>query len=367
MMRSAEGADGPAAAGWLRDLMLPPDASLRSVIACINRFDPKIVLVVDEEQVLLGTVTDGDVRRALLGGSDLNTPAAAVMNRAPRTLRVGDDPTEAFEIMRRLELRQIPVLDDGGRIVGLELLQGFLATEPMENLVVIMAGGQGRRLRPLTECLPKPMLPVGGRPILETIIEGFARHGFSEFVLSVNYLADQIKGHFGNGRRFGVHIDYLMEERPLGTAGSLRLLQSRPSQPFFVANGDILTTLDYRRLLQFHKSSGALATMCVQRYQHAVPFGVVQMERERVLALREKPLYECYINSGVYVLEPSVIDFLPLDETFDMTQLIERLLIGGHPVSAFPLHEYWVDVGRMEDLNRAHADFTAVFDDMSPA
>lgn len=367
MTATAEDMRGRGTAEPLQQLMLRPDVSLRSVIDCINRFDPKIALIVDDIGKLMGTITDGDVRRALLGGLDLNAPAEAVMNRTPKTLRVGDDPAEAFEIMRRLELRQIPILDDTGKVVGLELLQDFLTAEPMENLVVIMAGGQGRRLRPLTESLPKPMLPVGGRPILETIIEGFARQGFRDFVLSVNYLADRIKTHFANGRQFGVQIDYLTEDRPLGTAGALRLMRVRPSQPFLVANGDVLTKLDYRRLLHFHQSTGACVTICVQRYQHSVPFGVVQVERDRVLALREKPLYECYVNSGIYVLDPSVIDLLPEDEAFDMPQLIEQLLVRDRSVSAFPIHEYWVDVGRMEDLDRADAEFAKVFDDASPA
>lgn len=342
-------------------LFLPATAILKDAIGTIEAYPAKIVLIVDSEQRLIGTVTDGDIRRGLLRGLGLNASVSEVMNCHPTMVGPGEERSQIFEIMQRTELRHIPVVDQAGRVIALERLDDFLHPAPLDHQVVIMAGGEGRRLRPLTETIPKPMLPIGGRPILETIISNLARQGLYDLTISVNYRAEVITEHFGDGRKHGVRIRYLKEDRPLGTAGALSLLSQRPTQALLVTNGDVLTNLDYRNLLHYHRKSGASITLCVQQYTHTVPFGVVQIDQDRVTAMREKPVIEHFVSSGIYVLEPDVLDFIPSDGFFDMPTLIDRLLAENHHVSAFPIREYWVDVGRPEDLDRAHQEYRTVF------
>lgn len=344
-----------------RSLFLPPDASLKQAISIIDAHPAKIALAVDAAERLLGTVTDGDIRRGLLRGLGLATAVEEVMNRKPTTLAPDADHSHILELFHRLELRHIPVVDQDGRVIGLELLDSFLYPEALNHPVVIMAGGEGRRLRPLTETIPKPMLPVGGRPILETIIGNLAVQGLRNLTLAVHYRAEAIYGHFGDGTAHGVRIRYLREPRPLGTAGALTLLPERPRQAFLVTNGDVLTNLDYRDLLRYHQRSRAKITICVQQYAHTVPFGVVTLDHDRVVALEEKPVIEHFVSSGIYVLEPEVLDLLTPDQVCDMPQLIDRVLVRQEAVGAFPIREYWMDVGRPEDLHRAHQEYGAVF------
>lgn len=343
-------------------LFLPPDAPLRRAFEVIERNKAKIVLVVDADRRLLGTVTDGDIRRGLLGELSLDSAVEQVMNRVPHVATLGESPMHIYELMLLNNLRQIPLVDQARRVLDIGLLNDFLMPEPLDNVVLIMAGGEGKRLRPLTETIPKPMLSVGGRPILETIIDRFSQQGLRNLLLSVNYRADIIRKHFDDGHEYGVHIRYIQEERPLGTAGSLRLLPERPSQPFIVVNGDVLTTLNYRDLLAFHQETGSLITICTQQYQVSVPFGVLKLEGDDVLGLEEKPIYSHPISSGIYVLDPAALDLMPEGEDFvDMPQIVAAALAQNSRVAAFPIREYWTDVGRIEDLQRAHAEFQQVF------
>jgi len=342
-------------------LCLRSGATIREAVSVIDRDNSKIALVVDVSGRLIGTITDGDIRRGLLRGLSLESSADEVMFRDPFHVHARERGPHLFDMMRERDIRQIPLVDDDGRVVDLVLFGDFLLPDPTDTLVVVMAGGEGRRLRPLTDTIPKPMLRVGSRPILETILSNFIRQGLTNFVLAVNYQAHVIKDHFGDGRRHGGRIRYIEEAEPLGTAGPLRLLPERPTKPLIVINGDVLTTLDYRRLLGFHSETGARITIGAHRHERTVPFGVLDIDVDRVVAIHEKPVFTHFINSGIYVIDPAALDLLPASGPFDMPRLVDATLAGGYPVRAFPICEYWLDVGRMDDFQRACRDFDGVF------
>ncbi len=345
----------------IADIELAPDSPIKRAAEIIETYSPRVALVVDADGRLLGTITDGDIRRGLLRGINADAPASEVMNIHPQVVRVTESRGQILPRMQTLRIRHMPVVNDQNRVIRLEVLPFFSSATRRTNPVVVMAGGEGRRLRPLTETVPKPMLPVGGRPILETIVYRLASQGFTSLYFSVNHCSGVIKQHFGNGANFGVDVTYLEEDRALGTAGSLHLMPQKPDRSFLVLNGDVLTTLDYSELLNFHQDSEATLTICAQTYQVAVPFGVLEIDDERVVALREKPLYDYFIASGIYALRPSALDLFEPGERFDMPDLVRRILETGGKVAAFPLREYWVDVGRMEDLSRARDEFSRVF------
>lgn len=317
----------------------------------------QIALVVDETQRLLGTLTDGDIRRGLLHGETLDTPVERLMNREFRFVRSGEDQAAVLEMMRRDVLRQIPVLDAEGRVVELLLLQELLAPAQLPNAVVIMAGGKGTRLRPHTEHCPKPMLPVDGKPMLEILLEQCIASGFRQFYLSVNYLKEQIIDHFQDGSRWGASIDYLVEDEPLGTAGSLQLLPSTVQEPFLVINGDVLTRLNPSQLLRFHVDHEAAGTLCVREHTITVPFGVVQTQGVELAGFEEKPSYRQLVNAGVYVIDPQLLPLLPPHQPTDMPTLLQSAQQAGHRVAVCPIHEYWIDVGRPETLLQAHQEW----------
>jgi len=341
--------------------LLPPEAEIRAAIAAIERATAKIGLVVDDERRLLGTVTDGDVRRGLLRGVQLTDPVTAVMNRSPRVAHGEADRPRIRELMRRNVCKDVPVVDEAGRLIGLETLGETLLQPEHENWVLLMAGGRGTRLRPLTDAVPKPMLRVGSKPILEAMIASFAEQGFRKFYISLNYLGQVVRDHFGDGSRLGVTIRYLVEEEPLGTAGPLALLPEMPKRPLLVMNGDILTKVDFNDLLAFHEEHAAMATMCIRDYSVEVPFGVVEIDGTRVARLVEKPVHRFLINAGIYVLGPDAVSLVERPERLDMPQLFERVLDGGGETAVFPLREYWLDVGRIDDFERANQEWAQHF------
>ncbi len=332
-----------------------PDLSLRMAMKVIDQGAAQIALVVDEHQRLLGTLTDGDIRRALLHGETLEAPVERLMNRRFRSVQSSDDQGLVLEMMRREVLRQIPVLDEQGRVVNLLLLQELLNPHQLRNAVVIMAGGKGTRLRPHTENCPKPMLPVGDQPMLEILLEQCIANGFRTFYFSVNYLKEQIIDHFNDGSSWGVSIQYLVEEEPLGTAGSLQLLPDSLKEPFLVLNGDVLTRFEPRHLLHFHADHKAQATLCVRDHEFTVPFGVVQTKGVDLAGFQEKPTYRHQVNAGVYVIAPKLLPLLPPHQFTDMPSLLQSAQQAGHRVAVCPIHEYWLDVGRPENLEQAHA------------
>ena len=338
-------------------LNITESATLKEAIRVIDDGHAQIAFVVDENQLLIGTITDGDIRRALLRGESLDTPVEKIMFRRFRALPAGATEEEALALMRRETLHQIPAIDEQGRVVRLFLLEELIKSKKRPNPVVIMAGGEGKRLGSLTENCPKPMLRVGGKPLLEIILEQCIDAGFQHFYLSVNYLKEQIQDHFGDGAGWHVRIDYLEETQPLGTGGALSLLLQEPTEPLLVLNGDVLTRVDYSRLLRFHDEHQAMATMCVREHTTQVPYGVVSIDDSNVVSLEEKPVLSHYVNAGIYLINPALLGLVPQDRFFDMPTLFEKAIQLQHRVSAFPIHEYWLDVGHPETLERAHGEW----------
>ena len=338
-------------------LFVSPSDSALEALKVVDSGSVQIALVVDSCRRLLGILTDGDIRRALLHGETLDSPVARLMNPKFRFVRSGIDKSEATEMMRREMLGQLPVLDADDRVVELLLLQEMLAPVQLPNAVVIMAGGKGTRLRPHTEHCPKPMLPVDGKPMLEILLEQCINSGFRQFYLSVNYLKEQIINYFGNGESFGVSIHYLVEDEPLGTAGSLQLMPSSMQDPFLVMNGDVLTRLNPSQLLRFHANNKAMATMCVREHVTTSPYGVVQTNGVDLAGFEEKPTYRQLVNAGVYVIDPQLLPLLSPHEATDMPTLLLTAQQAGHRVAVCPIHEYWIDIGRPETLQRAHQEW----------
>lgn len=322
-----------------------------------------IVLVVDEERRLLGTITDGDLRRAILAHLDIDTPVRQFLGwiRAispytkPFTAPLGIDPQELLQLMASQSLRQVPLLDDQDRVVDLITLEDLLPISTPSVQAVIMAGGLGTRLLPLTTDVPKPMLPIDGRPLLEHIIGQLQQTGITCVNVSTHYKPEKIMEHFGDGRAFGVDLQYVNEDLPLGTGGALGLM-SPPSQTQLVINGDILTQVDFRAMLAFHHDNRADMSVAVRRYEVHVPYGVIDCDGTRVIRLREKPLVPFLVNAGVYMLEPSVYQFMPNGKSFNMTDLILWLVAAGRNVISFPIREYWMDIGQPGDYVQAQAD-----------
>ncbi|MFQ5618952.1 MAG: nucleotidyltransferase family protein [Rhodospirillales bacterium] len=343
-------------------VLIPPGASIHDAIEAIDRGSLQICLVVDAERRLLGTVTDGDIRRAILAGMDMGAPAAGIMYRTPHIGREGDAKETLLARMAAEMIRQIPLLDAEGRVVGLAYVDDLLSPpKARENWVVLMAGGMGTRLRPLTESAPKPLLTVGDKPLLETILESFVEQNFRRFYMAVHYRADMIRDHFGDGGKWDVEIRYVEEDTRLGTAGALRLIPERPQSPMIIMNGDLLTRVNFEHLLDYHRQHASKATMCVRAYDFRVPFGVVQIEDSRITGIDEKPLHSFFVNAGIYVLEPEVIDRIPEGQLYDMTTLFEGIIKSEDTTAVFPIHEYWLDVGRMDDLDQANKEFPEAF------
>lgn len=338
------------------DFLTSPSAPIREVMSLINANASGIALVVEEDARLLGTVTDGDIRRGLLRGVDLDAPVREVMFTSPRVATTASPPEELEEIFRGGVIRTIPVLDEEGRLIGVHELREWLeASEPLTLPAVLMAGGLGTRLRPLTEDTPKPLLPVAGKPILERTIEHLQASGIEEIVITTRYLAEQIEEYCGDGEQWNVGIDYLRERERLGTAGALRLLEGSIDQPFLVMNGDLLTDFNVRSMFDFHREQRAAMTVAVRHYSFKVPYGVARVEDVYVQELIEKPTYDFFVNAGIYILEPWVIEHIPQGQYYDITELIDALIAQGHPVASFPIFETWMDIGRPEDLEMATA------------
>jgi dTDP-glucose pyrophosphorylase len=334
------------------------NAPMSEAIRHIDSAGCQLAIVLDGEGRLAGLVSDGDVRRAILRGCGLETPAAEVMNASPTTALATASKEELLALMRRKVLRQIPLLNERGQVVGLATVEDLVGVVERPNWVVLMAGGMGTRLRPLTESTPKPMLQVSGKPILENIVQSFIDQGFRKFFVSVNYMAEAVRDYFGDGRDWGVTIEYLMEKQRLGTAGALSLLPSQPADPFVVMNGDLLTRVRFDNLLHFHSEHGATATMAVREYDFQVPYGVVRLEGSSVKAIDEKPVQRFFVNAGIYALSPEVLAQVPRDAFFDMPTLFDRVIAGGKRVAAYPVREYWLDVGRLEEFERAQHEWS---------
>lgn len=333
-----------------RKAILPANASLQQAIRNLDQVAIKIVLVVNEAGELEGTISDGDIRRGLLKGLDLNSPITSVIHRKALVVPPEMGREMVMQLMVANKIQQIPVVDERQYVIGLHLWNEITTSPTRSNLMVIMAGGMGTRLRPHTENCPKPLLPVAGKPMLEHIIERAKLEGFSHFVLAIHYLGHMIEDYFGRGERMGVQIDYLREESPLGTAGALGLLNPRPDAPFVVTNGDVITDIRYGELLDFHIRHDAAATMAVRVHEWQHPFGVVQTKGVEIVGFEEKPVARSHINAGVYALEPDALSVLSTGVSCDMPTLFERLQAKNKRTVAYPMHEPWLDVGRPDDL-----------------
>jgi len=343
------------------EILVSPEQPILEVLEIIDRTSQQIALVVAIDRRLLGTVTDGDVRRGLLRGVRLDEPVKEVMNSSPRTLQAGHDHTAAMNTLRDIGIHRAPIVDDNGRVVGLEQVDGHMLPLCANACVVLMAGGRGSRLHPLTENVPKPLLPVGGRPLLETTINLVAGQGFRHVVLCLNFKSEMIQQHFGDGKQLGIDLDYVIEPSQMGTAGALSLIEPRPQVPLIVMNGDILTTVDFNRLLSFHKEHGAVATVCLREYSFQIPYGVVDVQNGHLMGIEEKPTHKAFISAGIYVLDPSVLDLLNRGDHCDMPELIRRVSQRMASPTVYPLREYWLDIGRLDDLSKAQSDFADIF------
>jgi dTDP-glucose pyrophosphorylase len=339
-----------------RKAILPENATLGQAVNNLNEVAVKIGLVIDKMGVLQGTISDGDIRRGLLKGLDLNSSIASIIHRNALVVPPEMGREMVLQLMVSNKIQQIPVVDGKHHLLGLHLWDEITALPSRPNLMVIMAGGMGTRLRPHTENCPKPMLNVAGKPMLEHIIDRAKVEGFNHFVLAVHYLGEMIKDHFGDGERLGVRIEYLNEKSPLGTAGALSLLSPHPDSPFVVTNGDVITDIRYGELLDFHTRHSAVGTMAVRIHEWQHPFGVVQTQGVEIVGFEEKPISRSHINAGVYALDPTAISLLTADAKCDMPTLFERLQTNAKKTVAYPMHEPWLDVGRPDDLKRANME-----------
>ncbi|HLO75982.1 MAG TPA: nucleotidyltransferase family protein [Magnetospirillum sp.] len=337
------------------------DSTMTKAAEILQHSSIKLVLVVDDEKRLIGTISDGDIRRAILRGVGMDGSARDIMNANPKVARLNDDRQALIDLMHEKVIRYMPVVDKNGHVVAIDSLDRLEHGDRRDNIVVLLAGGLGKRLLPLTQNCPKPMLNVGEKPILQTILEQFIRYGFHRFYISVNYLADQVTQYFGDGSRWGVSIGYIHEDKPLGTAGPLGLLPEKPTQPVLMMNGDLLTKVNFERLLEFHLDHGAAATIGVREYDFQVPFGTVEIDGHRVTSIIEKPSYSFFVNAGIYALSPEFVASVPVNTYTDMPDHLRFFTEQGKQVDAFPIHEYWLDIGRKDDFDRAQQEYEEKF------
>jgi len=333
-----------------RQAILPVESTIQEAIRNLDKVGIKIVLVVNPARELQGTISDGDIRRGLLKGLDLNSPIESIIHRNAFVVTPEMGPEMVRQLMTANKIQQVPVVDKNHHVVGLHLWDEITTPSLRPNLMVIMAGGMGTRLRPHTETCPKPMLPVAGKPMLEHIIDRAKLEGFNRFILAIHYLGKMIEDHFGRGDKIGVKIDYLREKTPLGTAGALGLLNPIPDAPFIVTNGDVVTDIRYGELIDFHSRHSAIATMAVRTHEWHHPFGVVQIKGVEIVGLEEKPVARSHINAGVYALSPAAMKGLKAGDPCDMPTLFRRLQDDAKRTVAYPMHEPWLDVGQPSDL-----------------
>jgi len=346
----------------LQNMMLDSSKTIKDALELINSNEIKLILVVNKDLSLLGTITDGDLRRFLLQGSGIASPILHAMNKEPITGNISQSHEELIHLMSLHEISAIPIIDDDGSILDVETAfkDNIVRNDTYENPVFLMAGGLGTRLQPLTDNNPKPMLKVGGKPLLELILKNFVDHGFSNFYISVQYLPEIIKDYFGDGEKFGVTINYIEETEPLGTGGALGLLPKfNKNLPIIVMNGDILTSVDFPALLDYHHKHKGIATMCVRDYEYQVPFGVVEGEETKILSMHEKPIQKWQVNAGIYVLNNSIAESAEKNTRIDMTDILSNNISVGNAVHMFPIYEYWLDIGRLEDFNKAQIDYSS--------
>lgn len=340
-----------------KNIVVSPDTPLKDAMTKINASGIQVALILSPDYRLLGVLTDGDFRRAILMGKSLAVPVSEVMSTNPTTVIKNTPFEDIIALMRRTSLHHIPMVDEDQRVVGLVTLSELVGVVEHPNWIILMAGGLGTRLRPYTNDCPKPMLEITGKPILEIILERFIEQGFKHFFISINYKGEMIREYFGNGAHWGVTIEYLHEHEQLGTAGGLSLLQDTPNMPVIVMNGDLLTQVNFDSLLLFHNNHDVMATMAVRAYEFQVPYGVVALDGMSIQGIDEKPLHTFFVNAGIYVLSPHTLNYLPKNKFFDMPHLFEHLIALKQKTAAYPLQEYWLDIGSMNEFEKAQREW----------
>lgn len=343
--------------GLWKNAVIHADSTLEDAIRALNDSSLKIVLVADSRGVLIGTITDGDIRRGLLKGLHLSSLTADIINKNPISVLPNLSRDQVTKIMFQHNVMQIPIVDKDNILIGLHLIDDIFLHQELRNTFVIMAGGKGTRLLPRTEGIPKPMLKISDKPILEHIILRARGEGFRNFVIAVHHLSNVIEDYFKDGSSFGVNIKYIRENTPLGTAGGLRFLETTPGEPFIVTNGDVITDVRYRDILEFHTYNEAFATMAVQIHEWKNPFGVVQVDESEIINYEEKPITRSIINAGVYVLNPLSLTLIEEETPTDMPSFFQKMILQKHKLIAYPIHEKWTDIGRHEDFEKATLDF----------
>jgi dTDP-glucose pyrophosphorylase len=337
-----------------RITLVQVDATIQHAILSLEDSSMQIVMVISNDGKLVGTLTDGDIRRAFLKGLSLKSSIESVMQLNPLVITPEISHDHVLQLMKANGIHQLPVVDPEGRVIGLHVRDSVARPISLENLMVIMAGGRGTRLRPHTENCPKPMLEVGGKPMLEHIIERAKAEGFRNFAISLHYLSHMIVDYFEDGSKWGVRIEYLHEESPLGTAGCLSLLKNRPKGPMIVTNGDVITDIGYKNILDYHIRNNASATMAIRQHEIQNQFGVVKVNGIEIEGFEEKPIYRSQINAGIYALDSGVLDFVEAEQHCDMPTLFDTVKNQGRKTIVFPMHESWLDVGRPQDLIQAN-------------
>lgn len=340
-------------------LVLSSETRFNDAIKLLDLNGNGVLPVVDKDEKLLGLITDGDIRKAILNN---HLKLEYIINKNPHKLHVDTSKNQIVNYLKKIHRRHLPLVDDDNKFLKMFTLDEIdFNLKP--NWVVIMAGGLGTRLGELTKDTPKPMLKVGEKPMVEHIIEMFVSHGFSKFMLSVNYKAEVIKDYFGNGSKFGIEVKYLEEKKRLGTGGALSLIDIEMNEPFFVTNGDVLSSLDYEKLLAYHKDQNATATMCIRKDSYQIPYGVIEVDSENnILAMKEKPVKEFFINTGIYVLNPEVLNHVPKDEFFDLPNLFNVLKDENRSTKSFEISEYWIDMGKPSDFEKINKKMESYID-----
>lgn len=342
----------------IKPILIKPSATIKEALLKLDNTGKQILLVVNDNTELLGTISDGDIRRAFLSGKSLDDLICPIMESKPVFGKEGKSLKKEINIAKRSLIKFIPILDNDGKVKNLKSIEELYSSNSIKtNKTIIMAGGLGSRLYPLTKQTPKPMLLVGGKPILETIIQQLSKYGFNDIILCLNYKSNVIENYFKNGKNFGVNIEYILEDKRLGTAGALSLISPKPDNPFIIMNGDILTTINFENLFNYHLKSKAIATMCVRESFIQSPFGVVNMNKEKIIAINEKPLIKQFINAGIYSMSPEAFEFIPKNQFLDMPSLLNTLIIKNLNVVSFPIHEHWVDIGQNKDFEKANYEY----------
>ena len=335
--------------------------TIKNALEIIDKGAIRIAIVLDDKKKVIGTLTDGNIRRGLLKGLNLDSTIENLYFKEPTLASINESKEQIIQKAISKKLYQIPIVDEEGHLVDIEDLATLLKVTNKRNRVILMAGGLGTRLRPLTENIPKPLLKIGNQPILETIIKNFVKHGFINITISLNYKAEMIKEYFKDGSQFGANIDYIEETKRLGTAGALSLIKNRPQEPFFVMNADLLTNVNFSHLLDFHVYESSVATMCVREYDFQVPYGVIETKGSEITSIKEKPIHTFFVNAGIYALSPQVFEYIPKNQFYDMPTLFDDMIKDKLKMISFPVHEYWLDIGRMSDFEQANVEYSTVF------